>query len=193
MSKKSNTRKEITDLGEELIRSRGYHAFSYYDIASRLSIKNAAIHYHFPLKEDLGVAVVKRNIEKFEALLEDPQFNAQDEAQRFSVFVEEIFGKYLSEGRVCLVGALSSEFPVLPESVQQEFRRMTTMIRAWLENLLAEGKQKKVFAFETSAETKALMIISNLIAGLQLARVMGKTDFQLIKEGILKELRRTTE
>lgn len=193
MSKKSNTRKEITDLGEELIRSRGYHAFSYHDIASRLSVKNAAIHYYFPLKEDLGVEVVRTNIEKFELLLADQQFNSLDHWQRLIIFIEEIFGKYLSDGRVCLVGALSTEFPVLPESMQEEFKRMTSRIRDWLKNLLEEGKQKNYFSFDTSADTKALMIITNLIAGLQLARVMGKSDFQLIKDGILNGLRAKTE
>ncbi len=188
MSKKSNTKQEITDLGEELIRSRGYHAFSYHDIASRLNIKNAAIHYYFPLKEDLGVAVVKRNTEKFESLLLSTAFNQLNEWERLTVFMEEIFGKFLSEERVCLVGALSTEFPVLPEPIQQEFQTMTGMIRTWLTELLTEGKKKQYFSFTTTAEVKALMILSNLIAGLQMARVMNRSDFQSIKDGILKEL-----
>jgi hypothetical protein len=33
------------------------------------------------------------------------------------------------------------------------------------------------------------MILSNMIAGLQMARVMNRSDFQTIRNGILKELK----
>jgi TetR/AcrR family transcriptional regulator, transcriptional repressor for nem operon len=188
LAKRGNTKQEIIDLGEEFIRSRGYHAFSYHDISSKLNIKNAAVHYHFPLKEDLGIAIIKRSTNAFEELLLDKKFNQLNEMDRLNLFMEEVFGKYLSENRVCLVGALSTEFPVLPEPVQQEFQKMTNAIRTWLISLLKEGKKRKQFSFVPSPETKALMIISNLMAGLQIARVMNKSDFQLIKMGILKEL-----
>ncbi|HVD96713.1 MAG TPA: TetR/AcrR family transcriptional regulator [Cytophagaceae bacterium] len=189
MAKNNTTKQEITDLGEELIRSRGYSAFSYHDIASQLNIKNAAIHYHFPLKEDLGVAVVKKNIEKFEELLKNPKFNKLSEWDRLNVMMDEVFGKYLTQECVCLVGALSAEYPVLPEIIQEEFQQMTSKIRAWLASLLKEGKKKKQFSFVTTPETKALMILSNMIAGLQMARVMNRSDFQTIRNGILKELK----
>ena len=49
-----NTRGAILDAAEELLQRRGYNAFSYHHIAVQLGIRNAAIHYHFPAKEDLG-------------------------------------------------------------------------------------------------------------------------------------------
>ena len=51
----NDTRSEIIRLGSELIRSIGYNSFSYADISKALNIKNAAIHYYFPSKSDLGV------------------------------------------------------------------------------------------------------------------------------------------
>jgi AcrR family transcriptional regulator len=189
LAKKSTTRQDIIILAEELIRSRGYHAFSYHDISSKLNIKNAAIHYHFPLKENLGVEVVRKNIKAFEALLQDKKFNQLGEWERLTIFLDDIFGKYLSEDRICLVGALSTEFLTLPEIMQTEFKAMTTSIRNWLMTLLKTGKRKNVFSFSTSAETKALMVITSMIAALQVARVMNKADFHLIKNGILKELK----
>ena len=53
----NDTRSEIVRLASELIRSIGYNAFSYTDISQKLHIKNAAIHYYFPSKSDLGVEV----------------------------------------------------------------------------------------------------------------------------------------
>ena len=42
------TKDKIRNLAEELIRTKGYNAFSYADLSAPLQIKNAAIHYHFP-------------------------------------------------------------------------------------------------------------------------------------------------
>ena len=39
----NDTRNEIIRIGNELVRSVGYNAFSYADIAKALNIKNAAI------------------------------------------------------------------------------------------------------------------------------------------------------
>ena len=188
VAKKNKTRQDIINLGEDLIRSKGYHAFSYHDISTRLNLKNAAIHYHFPLKEDLGVEVIKKNSKGFEELLQNKKFNQLDEWEQLTLFIEEIFDKHYINSRVCLVGALSIEYPTLPETIQKEFQHMTELIRNWLTILLKNGKKKNYFHFSTSPEVKALMIITNLIAGLQIARIMHKSDFQLIKSGILREL-----
>ena len=58
----NDTRNEIIRIGNELVRSVGYNAFSYADIAKALNIKNAAIHYYFPSKSDLGVEIIERKL-----------------------------------------------------------------------------------------------------------------------------------
>ena len=54
----------LLDLAETLIRKRGYDGFSYADIASDAGIRKASIHYHFPTKPDLGLAVLDRYKER---------------------------------------------------------------------------------------------------------------------------------
>src|ERR1041384_893083 len=60
-----DTREEILNCAEELWQRRGYNGFSYHHIAVQLGIRNAAIHYHFPSKENLGVALIQRYRERF--------------------------------------------------------------------------------------------------------------------------------
>ncbi len=60
----SDTRETIIALADQLIRTKGFNAFSYADISAPLDIKNAAIHYHFPNKADLGIAVIEQEIAK---------------------------------------------------------------------------------------------------------------------------------
>jgi len=55
-----DTKNKIMDLAENLLLSRGYNGFSYKDISLALGIKNATVHYHYPAKKDLGVAVIRR-------------------------------------------------------------------------------------------------------------------------------------
>ena len=57
-----DTKEAILRLGAELIQQVGYHAFSYADIAKKLDIKNAAVHYHFPAKADLYESIVDTHI-----------------------------------------------------------------------------------------------------------------------------------
>src|SRR5580698_10432746 len=64
---RSDTREEILDRAEALIQTRGYSAFSYQDISDSLGIRKASIHYHFPSKTDLGIAVVDRYVARFAA------------------------------------------------------------------------------------------------------------------------------
>src|SRR6201988_4888439 len=66
---KSRTAEQILDLAETLIQTRGYSAFSYQDIADSLGIRKASIHYHFPSKTELGIAVIDRYIARFDAAL----------------------------------------------------------------------------------------------------------------------------
>ena len=68
---RSDTGEQILDRAEALIQTRGYSAFSYQDISEALGIRKASIHYHFPSKTDLGIAVVDRYVERFGTALAD--------------------------------------------------------------------------------------------------------------------------
>ena len=49
MARTSDTREQIIDRASELMMQRGFNGFSYSDISAPLGVKNAAIHYHFPI------------------------------------------------------------------------------------------------------------------------------------------------
>lgn len=190
MAKETNTKEKIRDLGEDLIRKHGFNSFSYKDISIKLKVKNAAIHYHFPSKEDLGVSIIKESVKRWEELLQFMASQKMGEWEKLIIFIEKGFETSIKEERVCLVGALSPELYTLPKDMQKEFSLLVETRKNWLAQLLREGKKKKVFHFDISPEAKALMIITNLMGGLQIARVTSPSDFKLIKEGLLKELKK---
>lgn len=184
----SVTREKIMELGETLIRTKGYNGFSYQDISSEMGIKNAAVHYYFPSKESLGTSIVKTNIQRFEEMVDNLQNRNFDEMHQLETFLK-IYLKSHREQKLCIMGALSPDFNTLNESTKNELKKMTDLVLAWLTNLLEKGRTNGVFLFRCKAGEKALIILSTMIAGLQLTRVMDKIDFKSIYQAILDDIK----
>jgi len=184
----SVTREKIIELGENLIRTKGYNGFSYQDISSELGIKNAAIHYYFPSKENLGTSIVKTNIQRFEEMIDNMHSRNFDEWQQLDTFIK-IYIKSQREQKLCIVGSLGPDFNTLNESTKTELVKMTEIILAWLSDILNTGRGKKLFAFDEEPQNKAMIIFSSLIASLQLARIVNKTDNRYIYQSILESLK----
>ena len=183
----SITREKIKELGEGLILTRGYNAFSYQDISSELGIKNAAIHYYFPSKGNLGTSIVKTNIQRFEEMVDNMQTRNFDEWHQLETFFK-IYMKSHREQKLCIVGSLGPDFSTLTEPTKKELKHMTEMIVRWLTKLLTTGREKGVLAFKGSPKDRALLILSNMVASLQLARILDHVEFKSIYQTILEDL-----
>ena len=183
--KRPDTREQILQVAEDLLRSKGYNSFSYHDIATALGVKSAAIHYHFPTKEVLGLEVIKENISRFKAFRE--RVSSLPVVQQLDEFIGT-YAASLDQKNVCIVGAISVEYYGLPENMTTIMNGLAAIIHDWLTKLLAIGKAADVFHFSSTPEQKALLLISNLAAGIQLARLLGQEAFYEIVEGIKTEL-----
>jgi TetR/AcrR family transcriptional regulator, transcriptional repressor for nem operon len=184
----SITREKILELGETLILTKGYNAFSYQDISSELGIKNAAVHYYFPSKENLGTSVVKTNIQKFEEMIDNMHSHKYDEWQQLETFIK-IYVKSHREQKKCIVGALGPDYNTLSDSTRKELKRMVDIILTWLTATLASGKEKKILAFKEDAKSKAFTIFSSLVASLQISGMLDKADYKIYYQSILDELK----
>ena len=184
----SITREKIIELGENLIRTKGYNAFSYQDISSELGIKNAAVHYYFPTKENLGTSIVKTNIQRFEEMVDNMQSRNFDEMHQLETFLK-IYLKSNREQKLCIIGSLGPDFNTLNESTRNELKKMTDMIIVWLTKLLDQGLSKGIFSFRCKPADKALTILSTMVAGLQITRVMDNVDFKSIYQSILDDIK----
>lgn len=54
------TKAALLRAAETQMRSKGYSAFSYADLAAQIGIKKASIRHHFPTKESLGACATGR-------------------------------------------------------------------------------------------------------------------------------------
>ena len=188
MSAQKDTKVEILDLAENLLRDRGFNAFSYANISSVLKIKNAAIHYYFPSKADLGVAVIQRARERLANWTRDQRIGSKTPAERLEAFFRRYLN-YLEAGQqICLGGALETDFKTLPSTMQVETQKLASDILAWMVEILVEGQEKHIFAFPGKAKDQAILILSCLQGALQMTRAVGPSCLHLA----MAQIRRLT-
>lgn len=178
----NDTRSEIIRLAGELIRSIGYNSFSYADISKKLDIKNAAIHYYFPSKGDLGVEVIRENLITFKELIEN--WKNLDYKRQFTNYIH-MHDSFIKKSWVCVVGSLSPSYDTLPENMQKELEKLVNTILEWLTDLLDKGRESNVFSFIETPRTKAFMIHSALLSSLQMNKVLKNDVYKSIQEGLL--------
>lgn len=180
-----NTREKILTAAKDLILKVGYNGFSFHDISEPLQIKNAAVHYYFPGKEDLGRAVIRREHERVKAWKEEVE--PLDHWQQLDEFFK-IYDNNMKHHRICMMGSVSSDFYTVPESMRESLHAMVIDIKDWLTQLLDSGRDAGIFNFQGTPGDKAAVVVSTLAAGLQLSRVLGEEQFEQIKNQIKLEL-----
>jgi TetR/AcrR family transcriptional repressor of nem operon len=176
----NTTKERILTEAEALIQTKGYNAFSFKDIATVINIKTASIHYHFPSKEDLGVAVIVWHADKIAGVLSeinsDVSLSIREKVQMFFDAVQTL--TFNTENKMCLGGMFASDLQSLPIAIQNQVKKFFSMILDWLEELLV------VHGFSKEASLSIAKQIIALIEGaLLLARLYGDVTF-------LEEVRR---
>lgn len=186
-----DTREEILNAAEELLQRRGYNAFSYQHIAVQLGIRNAAIHYHFPGKEDLGVALVKRYRERFRDWTDEMSrlSNAWD---RLNTHFQKYVEYAVAGAKICPGGVLSSEFEAIPEIMRHEARLLMRENFEWLIETLETGRAQGSLNFLGDPRHKAVEIGAALQGGLQIARMAGPERFHQVLQQLALELRHSS-
>lgn len=166
-----DTKKQILDCAEALMLERSFNAFSYQHISSQLGVKNAAIHYHYPSKTDLGVALIQRYRRRFARWAGEQERLNGDPWLKLEWYMDLTTRYYHENARICPSGILSAEFNVLPPEMQQETERFVHELYEWCHRILKEGLDNGYFRFAGALEDKTMQILSALQGALQLARI----------------------
>lgn len=183
-----DTRTRILNLGEELLLARGFNAFSYQHIARELGVKPAAIHYHFPSKEDLGLAVVHRQLGRLRKWRDLPRVTELTPVQQLDALLDVYRQRAAHGPQVCLFGSLAADFLTLPAPMQQELRTFSAELTHWLAGVLAAGRADGSLQFAGHPFSKAALVLTSLVGALQVARVNGEAQFHYLLRQLLQEL-----
>jgi TetR/AcrR family transcriptional repressor of nem operon len=146
---------------EALLRTRGYAAFSYADLSTRVGIRKASIHHHFATKEELGGVLIDNYLVRFEDALKEilaQESEAKIRLERYAHF----FVTSMIDGMLPLCGALSAEMAVLPQSIQERVHRFFRLHLDWVEAVIRAGVTAKELRADVDPGTTAMLILSTL-------------------------------
>lgn len=155
------TREALLQTAEALMRTRGYAAFSYADLADAVGIRKASIHHHFPTKEDLGEVIVQTYIARVRIDLGRIEEQHRHVIGRLESFFQ-IFRSGAEGGLLPLCGALAAEVSALPPNLQRLTRHFFDMQLTWLIRILNEGIKLEDIPEGSGARAKAFLLLSLL-------------------------------
>lgn len=181
-----NTRDKIVYIADRMIRDVGYNAFSYSDISEHMQIRPAAIHYHFHTKNDLGLEVIRQELERVRQFRREEGKNLSGEDQLKRLFYT--FFRQSFEEQHCLMGALTPDFATFGESMQERIRELCGAILQWVSLCLEGERLADRMRFNGTADDRALLVISTLLSSLLLAPVIGREIFVRMADQLLEDL-----
>lgn len=160
----------ILDAAELRARSGGYHGFSFRELADDVGVKSSSIHYHFPTKVDLGVALVQRYTTRAGDQLGDPGGVTPLEAV---ASVTQLFRDALiRDDRMCLCGLFGAERDSLPPEVATATADFFRLMLGYLATAFGPGWTGE----------SPVALLARLEGGLILARALG--DVSLFEDAV---------
>lgn len=172
---------QVLELAQSLVQLRGYNAMSYRDLADKIGVKTASIHYYFPTKEDLGLALLKRYRLAFKNALAGIDAEVTDQKLKIERFVE-LFADTVRAGKICLGGMFATDCTTLPGSMQDEVKRFYCENEAWLTSVLKQGREQGTLNFSGTPKIKAEAIFSAL-EGVMIAARLFNDEKRLMSAG----------
>ncbi|GER83953.1 hypothetical protein KTAU_25900 [Thermogemmatispora aurantia] len=164
----------ILQTAEEVFCEKGYHETSIDEIAARVGIAKGTVYLHFPSKEDLLVALFRRDTEQVisevEAIASSPGCSARE---KLEAILHLLYGE-LFKKRTRLFYSIynSPEMRVLLEK-KKEMGDHWGQLTHCLEELLAEGQAAGEFDPELPTSVM-LSLFLNLVSVRGYERLVGQ-------------------
>jgi TetR/AcrR family transcriptional repressor of nem operon len=190
MEPERNTQQAIIDSAMFLMQHRGYHAFSYADIAEQVGIRKASIHHHFPGKHDLARSVVAHYRAAGRAFLEQLYREHPEPADQLAQFIAFYYQEFQGQPRMCLCAMLAAEMLTLPDDVRAEVQTFYREREAWLTAVLKAGQRAGTLQFTGAPELAAQTLLAALEGAMLVARAHADVSrFRAIGENLLQQYR----
>ncbi len=185
----TNTATQILDVAERLVQIRGFNAFSYADVAGELGLTNAALHYYFPSKSELGEALIARYAIRFMGALADIDESFADPLRKLDAYAA-LYGGVLRNQRMCLCGMLAADYETLSPGMQGAVADFFEGNERWLAEVLKQGRDNGELSFPGPPLEEARSIVSGLEGAMLIARSIGDIKrFKWAARHLLEALR----
>jgi len=183
MNLDSKTR--ILDSAQRLVGSRGYSGFSFHDIKDEVGITTASIHYHFPTKANLGVALLRRYRDGLRAALGRLARSPGSFREKIGGVVA-IYEEVRVQNGTCFGSALGGEYGVLPDEVRTELRAFIDDAVNGLKKIIEPSQKSGELRSDIPAETLARTWYALLQGSLTASRASDPSFLTQASETLLK-------
>jgi TetR/AcrR family transcriptional regulator, transcriptional repressor for nem operon len=146
----------IMDAAQRRMQAGGFGGFSFREIAEDVGIKSSSVHYHFPTKQDLAAAVIRRWAEHTSETI-DKELKKDPDPIR--AWTETMRGTIFAEPHMCLCTVLGASSHDLPDQVAREVKRFFEMCQ---DKLIAEGLPPNKASEFLSTLTGAMIVATAL-------------------------------
>lgn len=163
MNTTANTREQLLDHAQCLIKRRGYNGFSYRDLAEHVGVKTASIHYYFPAKDDLLIAVIDRHTEEIRGYFRDLDSRLPAKERLFS-YIDLFLGG--PSDQICLCGVLAADFASLSDRSRQSVQAFFHVHEGWVSRVIAEGVTDGTLKSTGDTEIDGRWVFAALQGGL---------------------------
>ncbi|HZG17829.1 MAG TPA: TetR/AcrR family transcriptional regulator [Candidatus Bathyarchaeia archaeon] len=171
-NRKEDRKSQIIDLTMHLIQEKGYVAFSYDDLAKKLGVTKASIHYHFEKKEDLGIAVCNRLEKQYKDMFYTMNHTYTDLEEKLHFYITKK-AERIKDNEICLISSLQKDYESLPTQLQEKLTALSQMELSVLTDLFQEAKANGLLKERVDAVAVAAIFLSCVKGALQYKRVIG--------------------
>lgn len=170
-----NKKKEIIKLSISFIKKYSFQELSFSYLATQLDITKTAIHYYFKNKINLGIAICEHLEEKFKKQL--LYFENHNELSSWLSIQERI--EFLSEGEICPVVSLQSDFNKYDKELQ---KKVTELVEAEYQTYL------QILSRKIKVE-QAEILAQNHLASIKGARIYNRTLSVPFEQTVLERIK----
>jgi TetR/AcrR family transcriptional repressor of nem operon len=167
---KPDVRTQLLDAAQRLVQTRGHNAFSFRDLSRHVGIRTASVHYHFPTKSDLAVALVRRYREALAEAMADVAVQRDTLSERLDATVRLYTDTLENGSRICVCAALAGEYLSLPREVQGELKKLISDGERWIARFLTEGRVRGEIPKDSDPQALARLWYAALQGALLVSR-----------------------
>jgi TetR/AcrR family transcriptional repressor of nem operon len=163
------TKAQAIEIAKSELQLRGYNGFSFQDIANKLGIRKASLHYYFASKEDLGLALLEDYTQSFQEWAE--KHEQRGPLEKIKKFIDMYHSFSQDSLKVCPGGVLCIDYNTLPTKLQKAVAHFQEQHQAWLETQIKEAQRLSKIKKDLKPKDTATLLISTCQGSLQLARM----------------------
>ena len=174
---KQDTKTQIMDTAQRLTALKGFDAFSYRDVAEEVDIKTSSIHYYFPTKSDLAIALVDRYTSSLSGLLDEVSNSGKNGFEQIKALFGMICSVSGTERNFCLCGMLSADIHSVADESKSKINHFFTLLDNWVENALKAGVKDGSVHSSIRPKSAAAEITATIEGAMLIARVKDKENY----------------